>query len=138
MLEVDGNIIAETTSVSLKIVSQSLDRTSHASGVNAAFIAGMIKVGIAGAFLYASNGANWPALYDFLKDGTEFELVFYNNGTEFFGGSGIMKKLNLKGADRDSLVTGSYGIRFTPTSDAILTESGLEITTEDGQILIIE
>ena len=138
VLKVDGSVIAETTSVNLKIIAKGLDRTSQASGVNASFMAGKIKIGIAGAFLFASDGANWTALYDFLKAGTEFEVVFYNNGTEFFGGSGVMKKLSIRGANQKSLVTGSYGIRFTPTADAILTEGGLEITTEDGRVLIIE
>lgn len=138
LVKCNGAIIAESTDVNLKVIVSKLDGTHQGSGVNAVYVPGSVKIGIAGSFLYASDGTNWATLYDYLAAGSEFEIVFYRDGTEFFGGGGILKKLSMKGSNAKEGITGSYGIRYTPTTGAILTESGLEITTEDGQVLIIE
>jgi hypothetical protein len=142
VLEVDEEIIAETTDVSLKIVSKALDTTSKDSGLNAEYIGGKVMIAIAGGYLLASSGANWEALFDYMHGGTSMTVEFYRDGVYFFNGAGYLKKLSLTGANSDSLTTGVYGISFIydaeETEGAIITEDGLEITTEDGETILIE
>jgi len=142
VLKVEGAVIGETTSVSLKMTATGLDRTSQDSGLRSSYSAGKVKVGMAGAFLFASGG-NWETLYSYLKTGAEMGISLFVNGAEILSGFGIMKKLSLKGADEASLVTGAYGIRYNTTTtqeevDAILTETGIEITTETGVTITTE
>ena len=138
VLKLDGEIIAESTNVNLKVIAKAMDRTSKVNGVTSEYMPGKVTIGIAGRYLVATNGANWQTLYDYQSAGTEFALAFYRNGVEFFAGAGILKKLSLKGGSKEDLVTGTYGILYTPTTGAITTEGGLEITTEKGETLIIE
>jgi len=140
VLKLNDAVVAETTSVSLKMISKGLETTSQSSGVYSSYEGGKVKIGMAGKFLLASGSANWTILYDFMKAGDEFEVELFVNESSLFSGFGLMKKLSLRGADESSLVTGAYGIRYQiePSYYAITTEGDLIITTEDGQDIIIE
>ena len=138
VLKLDGEIIAESTNVNLKVIAKAMDRTSKVNGVTSEYMPGKVTIGIAGRYLVATNGANWQTLYDYQAAGTDFALSFYRNGVELFWGSGLLKKLSLRGGSEVDLITGTYGIIYTSTTVSITTEGGLEITTEDGQTLIIE
>ena len=138
VLKLDGEIIAESTNVNLKVIAKAMDRTSKVNGVTSEYMPGKVTIGIAGRYLVATNGANWQTLYDYQAAGTEFALVFYRDGVEFFGGLGILKKLSLRGGSEVDLITGTYGIIYTSTTVSITTEGGFEITTEKGETLIIE
>ena len=143
-LTMDGSTIAETTDVSLKFQAKAIDKTTKDSGFNAEFMGGTVKVAIAGTFLVASDGSNWDTLWAAFEDGTEVDVNYLRHGTQFLSGTGIVKKLTLKGGNSDELVTGTYGILHTgefnteSVGDAILTEDGYYFETEDGQTVILE
>ena len=138
VLKLDGEIVAETINVSMKMIVKGLDRTSQDTGLNAAFMSGKVKIGIAGTYLMASDNSNWTTLYGSLN--SSFAIGLYLNESMLLNGYGILKKLSLKGSDSKKNLTGTYGIRFNESldTDVLITESGIELTTEDGQTLIIE
>ena len=139
VIKVDGSVIAEAADVSLKIIAKKLDSTSQDSGLNTACSPGKVKIGIAGKFLYASDGANWEALYEYVKAGTNLDTVMYFNDGAILNGRGILKKLNLKGANSKEKVTGTFGIRFySDEYEYITTEDGFILITEDGKKIITE
>jgi len=142
-IEVDGATVAETTDVNMKVMAKALDSTSKDSGLNAEYIGGLTRIAMAGSFLMSADGANWTALWDSFNAGSAVTVGYFRNEVNFLNGTGIIKKLTTKGGNSDSLVTGAYGVRFTftdssSTANAILTEEGLEIKAEDGQVLLIE
>ena len=141
-LELDGDVIAETTELSIKIEADALESTTKDSGINATFIAGKYKAGLAGTFLLATNGANFDTLYTLINTATSMDVVVYYNGSAILNGTGIMKQLSETGANSDTLVTGKYGIRFHITDVGenveIITEDGFTIITESGETIITE
>jgi len=142
VLKVEGVVIGETTKVNLKMTAEANDTTSQDSGLRSSYNAGKINIRMSGAFLFASSG-NWDTLYTYLKTGNEMGISLFVNGAEILSGYGYIRKLNLKGADEASLVTGAYRIVYnTDTTvqevDAILTETGIEITTETGTVITTE
>jgi hypothetical protein len=143
VIKIGGEVIAEANKVNLKLVAKPLKATTKSNGIASAAVAGKVMIGISGSFMYASDGDNFDRLYDYLSTGGELGVGLYRNGELFLNGYGVMKKLSKRGANSDQLVTGAYGIRYNYSSDdpgaqAILTESGLNITTESGQQIIIE
>jgi len=143
-LTIDGSTVAETTDVNLKVQAKAIDKTSKDSGFNAEFMGGTVRVAIAGTFLVASDGANWETLWTAFKDGTEVDINYLRHGTQFLSGTGIVKKLTLKGGNADELVTGTYGIlhkgelNTTAVDDTLLTEDGFYFETETGETIILE
>jgi len=140
---VNGAVIAETTDVNIKIEAKALKATSQDSGVNSDHVAGVVKLGIVGRYLLASNGDNWTALFGYVNEGTEVEVAFYRDSVNFLSGWGLMRKLNPKGGNSDTLVTGMYGIRYNftqqgATSEGILSEDGFTLRAETGETLLIE
>ena len=141
---VNGSVIAETTDVNIKVEAKALKSTSMDSGLNAEHIAGSVKLALAGRYLFASNGDNWNALFNFMKEGDEVQVAFYRNAVNFLSGWGVIRKLNPAGGNSDSLVTGMYGIRYNFTEQdpdvptGILTETGFAIKAETGETLLIE
>lgn len=139
VVRVDGEDIAETTSVSLKVKARRLDTTTQDSGINESVTSGKVMIRISGSFLYTNN---WDTLFTYLNDRSEVSIAYLRNGVEFFTGYGIFRRLSARNSDRKKGVTGSYSIRYrysaTPGSTAITTESGFKITTESGETLIIE
>lgn len=142
VIEIDGEVIAEATNVNLKVIADSLDKTSKDDGLNGTFLAGLVKIGLAGEFLLASDSSNWDKLYDLLSTRDQAVVTLFFDGVEKLGGFGIVKKLSMTGANSDSLVTGKWGIRYyvsTISSElTIETEAGFTIITESGETIITE
>lgn len=143
-LEVGATTVAETTDVNLKVAAKALDSTSKSSGLNSEYIGGTVRIAAAGSFLMASDGANWSTLWSSFKDGDEVVVHYYRNGVGFLSGNGVIKKLTMKGGLSDSLITGTYGLRFTYESEQeisgeyLTTEAGVTITTEGGDPIQID
>lgn len=143
VLRISGEVVAETTSVSVKMAAKKLETTSQDNGLNAGYEQGKVKLGLFGAFLLATDRANWTTLYGKVKDGLEVGVSLLVQGAEVFNGYGILKRLSLSGRDAKNLITGAYGIRYNyvateEESTVITTEAGVTITTETGEKLIIE
>jgi hypothetical protein len=143
-IEVDGLLVAETTDVNMKIEAKALDATTKVSGYNYECIGGTVKIAIAGSYLMSQDGANWEALWASFNAGSNVTVAYYRDAVNFFSGYGIIKRLTIKGGNSDELITGGYGIMYShslnvpPAGETILTESGIEITTETGETLLVE
>ena len=143
-LTLEGSVIAEASSVSIKVVASALDSTSKDSGLYSGGAGGLVKIGVAGSFLYAASG-NWSDLYDYQKAGTAVTVTMWRGGVEFISGEGVIKKLSMTGSDPGSHITGAYGIRYTSWNfgesvvSTMITEDELyDLITEDGDTLIFE
>ena len=143
-IEVDGATVAETTDVNMKVMAKALDSTSKDSGLNSECIGRLTRIAMAGSFLMSADGGNWDKLWDSFSGGESVYIYYYRDGINFLSGVGVIKKLTTKGGNSDSLVTGTYGLRFkyeTPIEYegfGLTTEAGLTITTEDGDTLTID
>lgn len=142
VLEIDNEIIADTIDVRLRALADALEDTTKEDGLNASFIQGIVKIGIAGSFLLASSLTNWNRLYNLINAGSQAVVKLYFDGVEILSGFGIVRKLSKKGGNSDDLVTGNYGIRFYVTSIGegfnIITEGGFTIITEGGETIITD
>ncbi len=140
VLEIDNEIIAEAIDIKLRALADALEDTTKEDGLNASFIQGLVKIGIAGSFLLASSLTNWDRLYNLINSATPATITLYFNGEEVLAGLGIIRKLSKKGGNSDTLVTGNYGIRFYVTTAGveIITEGGFTIITEGGETIITD
>jgi len=143
VLKVNNEIVAETVSVKFQAKTKNLETTSQSDGLYASQMAGKIVVSLSGAFLLASDADNYDTLFTYIKNATEFSAVLYMNGEEAMSGYAVMKRLSNKGGNSRELTTGSYAIKYYPTSvytggEALLTEAGVEITTEADETIITE
>ena len=132
ILKVDGSIIAETTNVSMKLVAKALEASCKQTGLYAEFIPGTVDVAIAGEYLVASDGANWDALWNAFKAGTEVTVTLLRYGVEVTSGTAIIVILRTSGADSGSLVTGGYGLRYKPGANVIFN------TTVDSTTITVD
>lgn len=141
-LSINGAVIAETTSVSMKMQSKAIDRTSHDSGLYAEFEGGKVDIAMAGRYLMATSGANWDVLWTAFNAGIVVDVILMQNGLSLLEGSAVIAKLRLSGGNSDKAVTGGYGLRYRPTeavpeTTTIVTEDLYSFVTEDD-VLIIE
>lgn len=133
VLYLDGEPVAEAADISLKVRASTIEATTQTDGQNARFIPGSVKIGMAGTFFTSS--ANWDLIYGFMKEGSELGAVLYQNEDELFDGGCVVRKLGKSARISDSLVAGTFSLRYYPTTITaggftLLTESCVEITTE--------
>jgi hypothetical protein len=106
-----NEVVAETTSVNIDFSSDPLETTSQTSGLNASFIAGLVKCTVSGDYLLASDGTNFSLLFAHMNAGDTLEVAVYRSGTKMLDGDGVLTGLSLSGGTSAQLVTGSYSLQ---------------------------
>jgi len=130
-LEIDGEVIAETVNVNLKMKGKPLDGTSQSSGIASTYSGGALSVAIGGKYLMATTGANWDTLWASFRAGTEISVALYRSGVALLTGFGIIAKLNQNGKDSKDKVTGGFALRYYP-------ETTLESITVDSTVITVD
>jgi hypothetical protein len=101
-------VVAETTSVSVDFSAEFLETTNQTSGLNTSGIGGKVTGTASGDFLFASDGANWDALFAIMNAGTVIEFQMYVNSVLKVDCDCVLTSINATGGNSDSLTTGAW------------------------------